>query len=167
MRGYHNEVTAKALTGDGFRRDRDGFSYFVGRGDDMFVSGGEKRHPDIHQAVVVPVDDELKFKKPVGFVLARPGAAPSEAAVKAFARSNAGVVSAGNAARGHKQNRPAHPGTSCRRIGPTIGMPCCTLRARLFPPECHDQHVAISRKPRIDRGYRSNAVIDPAVVDQG
>jgi long-subunit acyl-CoA synthetase (AMP-forming) len=55
--GYHNlpEVTAKALTADGlyitgdvFRRDRDGFSYFVGRGDDMFVSGGEKRHPDIH-----------------------------------------------------------------------------------------------------------------------
>jgi hypothetical protein len=91
----------------------------------------------------------------------------ARAAGKAFARSNAGVVSAGNAARGHKQNRPAHPGTSCRRIGPTIGMPCCTLRARLFPPECHDQHIAISPKPRINRGYRSNAVIDPAVVDQG
>jgi long-chain acyl-CoA synthetase len=36
----------------------------------------------------VPVDDELKFKKPVAFVPARPRAAPSEAAVKAFARSN-------------------------------------------------------------------------------
>jgi len=73
MTGYHNlpEATAKALTPDGFyitgdvfRRDRDGFYYFVGRGDDMFVSGGEnvypgeieavlERHPDIHQAVVV------------------------------------------------------------------------------------------------------------------
>ena len=109
MTGYHNlpEATAKALTPDGFyitgdvfRRDREGFYYFVGRGDDMFVSGGEnvypgeieavlERHPAIHQAVVVPVDDELKFKKPVAFVVARPGAAPSEAAVKAFALANA------------------------------------------------------------------------------
>jgi long-chain acyl-CoA synthetase len=109
MTGYHNlpEATAKALTADGFyitgdvfRRDSDGFYYFVGRSDDMFVSGGEnvypgeieavlERHPDIHQAVVVPVDDELKFKKPVAFVVMRPGAAPSEAAVKAFALANA------------------------------------------------------------------------------
>jgi long-chain acyl-CoA synthetase len=109
MTGYHNlpEATAKALTtdrfyitGDVFRRDSDGFYYFVGRSDDMFVSGGEnvhpgeieamlEQHPDIHQAVVVPVDDELKFKKPVAFVVARPGAAPSEAAVKAFALANA------------------------------------------------------------------------------
>src|SRR5436305_3495935 len=66
----------------------------------MFVSGGEniypgeverllERHPDIHQAVVVPVDDELKYKKPVAFVVPRPGAAPSEAAVKEFALANA------------------------------------------------------------------------------
>jgi len=109
MTGYHNlpEATAKALTPDGFyitgdvfRRDREGFYYFVGRSDDMFVSGGEnvhpgeietilERHPDIHQAVVVPVDDELKFKKPVAFVVTQPGAAPSEEAVKAFALANA------------------------------------------------------------------------------
>jgi acyl-CoA synthetase (AMP-forming)/AMP-acid ligase II len=109
MTGYHNlpEATAKALTPDGFYitgdlfcRDSDGFYYFVGRRDDMFVSGGEnvhpgeieamlEQHPDIHQAVVVPVDDELKFKKPVAFIVARPGAAPSEATVKAFALANA------------------------------------------------------------------------------
>jgi long-chain acyl-CoA synthetase len=83
MTGYHNlpEATAKALTPDGFyitgdvfRQDRDGFYYFVGRGEDIFVSGGEnvypgeieavlERHPDIHQAVVVPVDDELKVQE--------------------------------------------------------------------------------------------------------
>jgi acyl-CoA synthetase (AMP-forming)/AMP-acid ligase II len=109
MTGYHNlpEATAQALTPDGFyitgdvfRRDRDGFYYFVGRSDDMFVSGGEnvypgeieamlERHPDVHQAAVVPVDDELKFKKPVAFVVPRPGPAPSEEAVKAFALANA------------------------------------------------------------------------------
>src|ERR1051326_8610709 len=100
MNGYHNlpEATARAMTADGFyitgdvfRRDAAGFYYFVGRADDMFVSGGEnvypgevekllERHPEIQQAVVVPADDELKFKKPVAFVVARSGAVPSEAA---------------------------------------------------------------------------------------
>jgi acyl-CoA synthetase (AMP-forming)/AMP-acid ligase II len=109
MNGYHNlpEATARAMTEDGFydtgdvfRRDSGGFFYFVGRADDMFVSGGEniypgevekllERHPDIHQAAVVPVDDELKYRKPVAFVVPRPGAAPSEEAVKAFALANA------------------------------------------------------------------------------
>jgi long-chain acyl-CoA synthetase len=109
MNGYHNlpEATRAAVTQDGFyitgdvfRRDSDGFYYFVGRADDMFVSGGEnvypgevekmlERHPDIHQAAVVPVEDELKFKKPVAFVVPRPGAAPSEAAIKEFALQNA------------------------------------------------------------------------------
>jgi long-chain acyl-CoA synthetase len=109
MNGYHNlpEATARAMTEDGFyvtgdvfRRDADGFYYFIGRADDMFVSGGEnvypgevekllERHPDIQQAVVVPVDDELKYRKPVAFVVPRPGAAPSEEQVKAFALANA------------------------------------------------------------------------------
>jgi acyl-CoA synthetase (AMP-forming)/AMP-acid ligase II len=109
MNLYHKmpEATARALTDDGFymtgdvfRRDRDGFYYFVGRADDMFVSGGEnvypgevekllERHPDIRQAVVVPVDDELKYRKPVAFVVPRPGAAPSEAEVKEFVLANA------------------------------------------------------------------------------
>ena len=33
------------VTGDVFRRDRTGFYYFVGRADDMFVSGGENVYP--------------------------------------------------------------------------------------------------------------------------
>jgi long-chain acyl-CoA synthetase len=109
MNGYHNlpEATARAMTADGFyitgdvfRRDADGFHYFVGRADDMFVSGGEniypgevekllERHPDIHQAAVVPVDDELKYRKPVAFVVPRQGAMPSEAQIKEFALANA------------------------------------------------------------------------------
>jgi acyl-CoA synthetase (AMP-forming)/AMP-acid ligase II len=109
MNAYHNlpEATRKAITADGFyrtgdvfRRDSDGFYTFVGRVDDMFVSGGEniypgevekllERHPDIHQAVVVPVEDEIKGHKPVAFVVLRVGAGLTEPAVKAFALANA------------------------------------------------------------------------------
>jgi acyl-CoA synthetase (AMP-forming)/AMP-acid ligase II len=104
MLAYHNlpEETANRLkdgwfdTGDVCRRDADGFYYFVGRTDDMFVCGGEnvypgdvegtlERHPDILQAAVLPVDHELKGQVPVAFVVARPGSALSEQAVKEWA----------------------------------------------------------------------------------
>ncbi|HYS49078.1 MAG TPA: class I adenylate-forming enzyme family protein [Xanthobacteraceae bacterium] len=108
MRGYHNRPDLPSpitpdgfyVTGDVFRRDADGFYYFVGRTDDMFVSGGEniyptdvermlERHPDIAQAAVVPIDDEIKGQKPVAFIVAEPGRNPSEAEVKRFALANA------------------------------------------------------------------------------
>jgi acyl-CoA synthetase (AMP-forming)/AMP-acid ligase II len=88
-------------TGDVFRRDANGFFYFVGRVDDMFVCGGEniypgevekmlEKHPGIHQAAVIPVPDELKGHKPIAFVVrADGGAALDEKAVKDFALANA------------------------------------------------------------------------------
>jgi long-chain acyl-CoA synthetase len=110
MTHYHKlpEATAKAMTPDGFyrtgdvfRRDKDGFFYFVGRADDMFVCGGEniypgevekmlERHPGIHQAAVLPVPDELKGHKPVAFVVrAQDAAQLDEQAVKQFALAHA------------------------------------------------------------------------------
>ncbi len=108
MLGYHNwpelpvPVTADGyyVTGDVFRRDAQGFHYFVGRTDDMFVSGGEniypadvermlERHPDIAQACVVPVDDEIKGQKPVAFVIRKAGHSLDEDDVKRFALANA------------------------------------------------------------------------------
>jgi len=108
MLGYHNRPDLDPpftedgfyVTGDVFRRDGDGFHYFVGRTDDMFVSGGEniypadvermlEQHPDVAQAAVVPIDDEIKGQKPVAFVIAKPGHKPSEDAIKQFALANA------------------------------------------------------------------------------
>jgi long-chain acyl-CoA synthetase len=88
------------ITGDVFRRDADGFHYFIGRSDDMFVSGGEniypadvermlERHPDVAQAAVVPIDDDIKGQKPVAFVVSKPGRRPSEDDIKRFALANA------------------------------------------------------------------------------
>ncbi|MDP1961649.1 MAG: class I adenylate-forming enzyme family protein [Reyranella sp.] len=109
MTHYHKlpEVTAKAMTPDGyyrtsdvFRRDDNGFFYFVGRVDDMFVCGGEniypgevekmlERHPGIHQAAVIAIPDELKGHKPIAFVVKAPGAAVDEQAIKTYALANA------------------------------------------------------------------------------
>ena len=72
--GFKTEETQKKLqdgwynTGDILRRDDAGWYFFVGRSDDMFVSSGHniyplevelmlERHPEIAQAVVVPVPD--------------------------------------------------------------------------------------------------------------
>ncbi|MBM4189001.1 MAG: acyl--CoA ligase [Gemmatimonadetes bacterium] len=83
-------------TGDVMRHDADGFFYFVGRVDDMFVSGGEnifpgevekllERHPDVAQASIVPVPDEIKGQIPVAFVVARTGSNLTEAELKQYA----------------------------------------------------------------------------------
>ncbi len=109
MTEYHNlpDVTRRVMTADGyyntgdvFRRDADGFFYFVGRADDMFVCGGEniypgevekmlEQHPAVSQAVVVPVPDDIKGMKPVAFIVCRPGWELTEDDVKAYALKNA------------------------------------------------------------------------------
>lgn len=105
MSGYLNlsAQTAKVLTDDGWynsgdvmRRDADGFYYFVGRADDMFVCAGEniypgevekllERHPSIQQAAVVPLPDEERSQVPVAFVVSRADIHLSAEDVKRFA----------------------------------------------------------------------------------
>jgi len=101
---YHNlpQESAKRIrdgwyyTGDICRRDADGFYYFIGRTDDMFVSGGEnifpievetllERHPAVHQAYVMPFDHEMKGQVPYAFVVLRQGAHADEQTLKQFA----------------------------------------------------------------------------------
>jgi acyl-CoA synthetase (AMP-forming)/AMP-acid ligase II len=109
MSGYHKlpEATRTVITQDGYyasgdvlQRDRDGFYFFVGRTDDMFVCSGEnifpgevetmlERHPAIDQACVVPVADAVRGQMPVAFVVRAPGAALTEDEVKRFALANA------------------------------------------------------------------------------
>ncbi len=102
--GYLNlpDVSARRFqdgwydTGDVMRRDEQGFFYFVGRADDMFVCGGEniypgevekmlETHPAIAQAVVLPVNDEIKGQIPAAFVVLRAGQALTVDEVKQHA----------------------------------------------------------------------------------
>jgi long-chain acyl-CoA synthetase len=105
--GYHNlpAETARRIrdgwyyTGDICRRDAEGFYYFVGRTDDMFVCGGEnifpievetllEKHPAVHQAYVMPFEHEMKGEVPYAFVVLRPGAKADEEELKQFALAN-------------------------------------------------------------------------------
>ncbi len=107
LAAYHNlpEESAKRIrdgwyhTGDVCRRDADGFYFFVGRTDDMFVCGGEnifpieverllERHPAVHQAYVMPFDHELKGKVPYAFIVLRTGTSAGEEELKQFALAN-------------------------------------------------------------------------------
>ncbi len=85
------EKTSEKLTADGFvdtgdvmSRDSDGFYYFVGRNDDMFVCGGENVYPGeierilesearIQDCCVVPLSDEVKGAVPVAFIVTKGG----------------------------------------------------------------------------------------------
>ncbi len=108
MLGYHNlpKETARVLkdgwldTGDILRRDENGWFYFVGRSDDMFVTGGEniypgdvetmlERHPDVMQAVVVPAPNALKAHVPHAFIVRRADSTLTEEEVKRHALANA------------------------------------------------------------------------------
>jgi len=82
-------------TGDILRRDSDGFYYFVGREDDMFVCNGEnvypmevetllERHPKIQQAAVVSLPDASRGAIPVAFVV-KADESLDEDEVKAYA----------------------------------------------------------------------------------
>jgi acyl-CoA synthetase (AMP-forming)/AMP-acid ligase II len=107
MEGYLNlpDTTAERLasgwfkTGDILRRDGDGFYYFLGRADDMFVCGGEniypgevekliERHPAVLQAAVLPAADEIKGQIPIAFVVTVPGAKLDYGALRDFCLTN-------------------------------------------------------------------------------
>ena len=107
MIGYHNRPNLPMpftpdgfyVTGDVFRLDENGFYYFVGRTDDMFNCGGEnvypgdvermlENHPAVSQAIVVPIDDEIKGQKPVAFIIPKVDQQPTEEAIKRFALEN-------------------------------------------------------------------------------
>jgi len=110
MLGYHqsslrdpipNPFTPDGFysTGDLFRKDENGFYYFIGRSDDMFVCGGEniypteverllESHPDIEAAAVVPVEDYIKGQKPAAYVVKKLNSTITESEIKTFCLEN-------------------------------------------------------------------------------
>ena len=85
-------------TGDKFRIDEDGFYFFEGRADDMFVCGGEniypseveeiiERHPAVKEVTVIGLPDPIKGAKPYAFIVGDDGLTEKE--IKDFVLANA------------------------------------------------------------------------------
>ncbi len=104
---YHNlpQQTAKVLTdgwyysGDVMRRDANGFYFFVGRADDIFVCSGEnvypgevekllERHPQIQQAAVRAVARRGTEPVPVAFIVTRERPRRASTTIRQFAIAN-------------------------------------------------------------------------------
>ncbi|MCB2227897.1 MAG: long-chain fatty acid--CoA ligase [Desulfarculaceae bacterium] len=107
MQGYHNnpDASAEAIvdgwlqTGDLARMDDEGFFYIVDRKKDLIVSGGENiypreleevlyTHPEIADAAVVGLADELWGESVCAFVAKKPGSGLGEGEVVEFCKAN-------------------------------------------------------------------------------
>jgi len=84
-------------TGDLAYRDADGFLFYRGRAKEVLKIGGHRvspleielviaRHPDVADAAVVGVKDDLMGEVPGAVVVPRPGATPSAAELLQFCR---------------------------------------------------------------------------------
>jgi acyl-coenzyme A synthetase/AMP-(fatty) acid ligase len=78
-----NSAERALYTGDFFRRDEEGYLYFLGRKDDMIKSRGERVSPkeveniicemkDVLEAAVIPVPDEVLGQAIKAFVVTMP-----------------------------------------------------------------------------------------------
>jgi len=89
VKTYWSEVKGCYFTGDGARRDKDGYFWIVGRIDDVLNVAGHRlgtsevesalvNHPKVAEAAVVGRPDELKGQGVVAFVTLKDGHAPSK-----------------------------------------------------------------------------------------
>jgi propionyl-CoA synthetase len=73
------------LTGDGGRKDEDGYISIMGRTDDVINVSGHRlstgaleevvaAHPDVAECAVIGVEDQLKGEVPLGFIVLKAGA---------------------------------------------------------------------------------------------
>jgi acetyl-CoA synthetase len=87
---YWSQVPGAYFTGDGARRDADGYFWIMGRVDDVVNVAGHRlgtmevesalvSHPTVAEAAVVGRPDELKGQAIVAFVTLEGGRTPSEA----------------------------------------------------------------------------------------
>ena len=98
---YWSEFKGSYLTGDGARRDKDGYFWIVGRIDDVLYVAGHRlgtseiesalvSHPNVAEAAVVGRPDELKGQSVVAFVTVKGGVTVSNS-LKTELREHVGL----------------------------------------------------------------------------
>ena len=89
MKSYWSEVPGCYFSGDGARRDADGYFWLMGRVDDVINVSGHRlgtmevesalvAHPKVAEAAVVGRPDEMKGQAIAAFVTLEGGSEPSE-----------------------------------------------------------------------------------------
>ncbi|MGE0028530.1 MAG: acetate--CoA ligase [Thermoleophilia bacterium] len=118
------------VSGDVARRDRDGYFWFVGRGDDVIKSSGHligpfevesalMEHPAVAEAGVVGLPDPVAGEVVTAFVALRPGFAPSDALareLRGFARARLGAAIAPRSVRFRDALPHTRSGKTMRRV---------------------------------------------------
>ncbi|HEX5417646.1 MAG TPA: acetate--CoA ligase, partial [Chloroflexota bacterium] len=95
VRQYWSRYEGKYLTGDGARRDSDGYFWLLGRVDDevhvaghrigtMEVESALVSHPSVAEAAVIGISDELKGQALAAFVTPRSGVQTSPELIQAL-----------------------------------------------------------------------------------
>jgi acetyl-CoA synthetase len=98
---YWTEFKGRYLTGDGARRDKDGYFWIVGRIDDVLNVAGHRlgtseiesalvSHPNVAEAAVVGRPDELKGQSVVAFVTVK-GSVTVSNSLKRELREHVGI----------------------------------------------------------------------------
>lgn len=81
---YLSQYPGYYLTGDGGKKDENGFFYIMGRIDDVINVSGHRlstgemeeiiaQHPAVAECAVVGIADELRGQRPLGFVVLKDG----------------------------------------------------------------------------------------------
>jgi acetyl-CoA synthetase len=102
---YWSEFRGMYLTGDGARRDKDGYFWIVGRIDDVLNVAGHRlgtseiesalvNHPDVAEAAVVGRPDEMKGQAVVAFVTLKQHKKPTPELRETLREHVAEVISA-------------------------------------------------------------------------
>jgi acetyl-CoA synthetase len=89
VQAYWSEIPGSYFTGDGARRDADGYYWLMGRVDDVINVSGHRlgtmevesalvAHPKVAEAAVVGRPDEMKGQAIAAFVTLESGNEPSE-----------------------------------------------------------------------------------------
>ena len=113
---YWSEFKGNYLTGDGARRDEDGYFWIVGRIDDVLNVAGHRlgtseiesalvSHPRVAEAAVVGRPDELKGQGVVAFVTVKSGVEVDRETQARIARSRQ---------RAHRRNCKTGRSAFCR-----------------------------------------------------
>jgi propionyl-CoA synthetase len=94
VQSYLSQHPGYYVTGDGGRRDADGYLYVMGRIDDVINVAGHRlstgtleqvlaSHPAVAECAVIGVHDELKGQVPRGFVVLKAGSRVDEDTLRA------------------------------------------------------------------------------------